>query len=587
MTSPAATPTTLDCDVVVVGSGAGGLSTAVTAAFHGLRVVVLERAPVCGGATAWSGGWMWAPRNPLARADGVHDDVETLRTYLRAVQGDDHDAPRVDAFLEAAPRMVDFFHSNTALTFVPGAKICDVYGDLPGAGTGHRSVAPAPVDGRTLGDDVMRKVRRQLYETSFLGLGVMAGPDLAAFLSASRGNPRGLVHATRRVAQHVYDLVTRRRGMQLVNGTALVGRLLRSALDLGVDVRVNAPVTELTQDDGRVTGVVATTPDGPLRITAARGVVLAAGGFPHDVARRRALFPRTPTGTEHWSLAPATADGAGTTLGESAGGRLRTDVASPAAWCPVSLVPYRSGRTGTFPHIMDRAKPGSIGVVSTGRRFVNEANGYHDYVTAMIDAAPEGEPVQSWQIADSRFVRRFPLGMAKPRPVPLFPYLRSGYLKKGRTLEELARACGIDPAGLADTVAAFNRNARRGEDPEFGRGSTPFNRYGGDATVAPNPSLGPIEKGPFYAVRVVPGSFGTFAGLATDARARVLDAADAPVPGLYAVGNDQAGVMGGHYPAGGINIGPAMAFGFVAAQDLAGVDTATGTVDTATAESRA
>jgi succinate dehydrogenase/fumarate reductase flavoprotein subunit len=580
VTTPAATPTALTCDVVVVGAGAGGLSTAVTAAHHGLRVVVLERADVCGGATAWSGGWMWAPGNPLARADGVTEDVEESRIYLRAALGDDYDAARVDAFLAAAPEMVRFFHENTALTFVPGAKICDVYGDLPGAGTGHRSVAPAPVDGRTLGDAVLTKLRRQLYETSFLGMGVMAGPDLAAFLSASRGNPRGLLHATRRVARHVYDLVTRHRGMQLVNGTALVGRLLRSALDLGVDVRVSAPVTELLREpDGRVSGVVADTPGGPLRVTATRGVVLAAGGFPHDVARRRALFPRTPTGTEHWSLAPATADGAGTTLGESAGGRLRTDVASPAAWCPVSLVPYRSGRTGTFPHIMDRAKPGSIGVLSTGRRFVNEANGYHDYVTAMIAAAPEGERVQSWQIADSRFVRRFPLGMAKPRPVPLFPYLRSGYLKKGRTIEELGRACGIDPDGLVDTVAEFNRHARRGEDPEFGRGSTPFNRYGGDPATAPNPSLGPIEKGPFYAVRVVPGSFGTFAGLTTDARARVLDAADAPVPGLYAVGNDQASVMGGHYPAGGINIGPAMAFGFVAGRDLAGIDTAPETAE--------
>ena len=239
----------------------------------------------------------------------------------------------------------------------------------------------------------------------------------------------------------------------------------------------------------------------------------------------------------------------------------------------MSLVPYRvAARTGVFPHIMDRAKPGSIGVLSTGRRFVNEANGYYDYVAAMIAAAPEGEPVQAWQIADARFVRRFPLGMAKPRPVPLFPYLRSGYLKKGRTLAELARACGIDPAGLTATVEEFNRHARRGEDPDFGRGATPFNRYGGDPSVGPNPSLAPLEKGPFYAVRIVPGSFGTFAGLATDARARVLDADDAPVPGLYAVGNDQASVMGGHYPAGGINIGPAMTFGYVAGRDLAGVD---------------
>ena len=296
-------------DVVVVGAGAGGLATAVTAAHQGLSVLVLERAEVCGGATAWSGGWMWAPGNPLARADGVVEDVEEFRTYLRAVLGEDYDAARINAFLAAAPEMVGFFHDRTALRFVPGAAICDVYGDLPGAGTGHRSVAPAPVDGRALGPDVLALLRRQLYETSFLGMGIMAGPDLQAFLSASRGKPRGLLHATLRLTRHLFDLVTRRRGMQLVNGTALVGRLLRAALDAGVTMQVRTPVTTLLRDDdGRVTGVVA----GGQRITANRGVVLAAGGFPQDVNRRKALFPRTPTGAEHWSLAPATADGAGT-----------------------------------------------------------------------------------------------------------------------------------------------------------------------------------------------------------------------------------------------------------------------------------
>jgi succinate dehydrogenase/fumarate reductase flavoprotein subunit len=561
----------LDYDVLVVGSGAGGLAAAVTAAYHGLKVVVVEKADVCGGATAWSGGWAWAPGNPLARAAGVCEDTETFRSYLRSVLGADYQADRVDAFLEAVPHMVGFFHQKTSLQFVPGAKINDVYGGLPGAGTGHRSVGPKPLNARRIRPELRAKLRHQLYETSFLGMGIMAGPDLAKFLSASRGNPRGLFHAGWRFGLHLLDLLTHRRNMQLVNGTALTGRLLQSADCLGVDIRVATQAHRLLTDGaGKVTGAVVGTAEGELQINAVRGVVLAAGGFPQDVQRRKQLFPHTPTGREHWTLAPAEAGGDGISLGQSVGARFRTDVKSAAAWCPVSLVPYRSGRTGTFPHIMDRAKPGSIGVLRSGKRFVNEANGYFDYVAAMLAATPAGEQAEAWQIADSRFVRRFPLGMAKPLPVPLFPYLRSGYLMKGRTLEELAQRCGIDPAGLKDTVERFNRHAASGADPDFGRGSTPFNRYGGDAAVTPNPSLGPIEKGPFYAVRVVPGSFGTFAGLDVDGRSRALDDGGRPIPGLYVAGNDQASVMGGHYPAGGINLGPALAFGYVAGRDLAG-----------------
>ena len=559
-----------ECDLLVVGGGAAGLSAAVTAAHHGLRVIVAEKAPVLGGATAWSGGWMWAPRNPLSQAEGIVEDVDAPRTYLKHALGENYDEPRVEALLENSPHMVAFFEERTSLQFVSGTWIADIHGDLPGAGTGGRSVGPKPINARRLNKELRAKLRPQLYETSFLGMGIMAGPDLQAFLHATT-SVRSFFHAGWRVAFHLFDLVTNRRGMQLVNGTALVARLAKSADDLGVRLWVRSPVTRLVTADGAVRGAVVATPDGEVTVRARRGVLLAAGGFPNDVERRRALFPRTPTGKEHWTLAPPETTGDGIDLGESVGGQFDTTLASPAAWCPVSLVPYRGGRVGTYPHIVDRGKPGLIGVLSNGRRFVNEADGYYQYATTMIEAAPQGQEVASWLICDHAFQRGYPFGMSKPFPVPVWPYLRSGYLRRGKTLAKLARRCGIDPAGLEQTINEFNVHAREGEDPAFGRGTTAFNRGSGDPEHGPNPSLAPIEKAPFYAIKVLPGSFGTFAGLRTDPNARVLDGRGQPIAGLYAAGSDQANVMGGHYPSGGINIGPAMTFGYVAGRHVAEV----------------
>lgn len=562
---------TLSCDLLVIGGGAGGLAAAVTAAHHGAKVIVAEKADVCGGATAWSGGWMWAPRNPLAVADGIDEDIELPRSYLRHRLGVNFDAGKVDAFLTEAPKMVGFFHNKTRLQFVAGTTIADIHGDTPGAGTGHRSVAPQPIDAYKIPPTVRAKLRWQLYETSFLGMGIMAGPDLQSFLHATR-SPRAFSHAARRVTRHLVDLATARKGMQLVNGTALIGRLLTSADELGVDIHISTTARTLTTDtSGAVTGAALDGPHGPITIRAEQGVILATGGFPSNVEMRKKHFPRTPTGHEHWTLAPDTATGDGITLAESVGGRLDTTLASPVAYCPVSLVPYRNGKTGVFPHILDRGKPGVIGVLASGKRFVNEANGYHDYTTAMIDAVPEGQEVCSWLISDHRFQRLYPLGMSKPRPIPIWPYVRSGYLIRGRTLAGLARQCGINPDHLQSTVSSFNEHARRGHDPEYSRGATMFNRGSGDPdNPYPNPSLAPLEKGPFYAVKVVPGSFGTFSGIVTDASARVLDDSNVPISRLYAVGSDQSNVMGGHYPAGGINIGPAMTFGYIAARHAVG-----------------
>ena len=569
-TNQAAPGATARCDLLVIGGGAAGLSAAVTAAYHGLSVIVAEKASVLGGATAWSGGWLWAPLNPLSQADGIVEDIDQPRTYLEHALGAEYDEPRVEALLRNSPHMVAFFEKHTSLQFVSGSWIADIQGELPGAGTGGRSVGPKPFNARRLRKDLRPLVRPQLYETSFLGMGIMAGPDLQAFLHTTT-SLRSFLHAAWRVAFHVLDLITYRRGMQLVNGPALIARLVKSADALGVTMWVDSAATELIEKNGAVTGAVLQRPDGPVTVTATRGVLLAAGGFPNDVDRRRRLFPRTPTGKEHWTLAPPETTGDGVSLGESVGGQLDETLASPAAWCPVSLVPYRNGRVGTYPHIVDRGKPGLIAVAANGKRFVNEADGYYQFTTGMINATPEGEPVQAWLICDRKFQRRYPFGMSKPFPVPTWPYLRSGYLKRGKTLAQLAATCGIDAAALEQTVADFNRHAKVGEDPEFKRGSTAFNRASGDKEHQPNPSLAPLEKGPFYAIKVLPGSFGTFYGLRADPRSRVLNARGEPIDGLYVAGSDQANVMGGHYPSGGINIGPAMTFGYIAGRDIAGV----------------
>ncbi len=562
----------MHCDLLVIGSGASGLAAAVTAAHHGLKVVVVEKDPVFGGATAWSGGWMWVPGNPLAQRAGIHEDPQQARTYLKHELGDRYDASRIDAFLDHCGPMVAFFEQHTTLKFVDGNAIPDVHGTVPGAATQGHQVAAAPYDGREVGP-LIKRLRKTMRETSFMGMPIMAGADLGAFLSMTRSF-KSLRHVARRFCLHLIHLVMHGRAMQLVNGVALIARLARSAEALGVQLIESAPARSLILDGSVVQGAVISTADGDIPIHASKGVVLATGGFPHDVQRRKQFFPRTPTGAEHLALPPPSCCGDGITLGESAGGRLVTDLASPAAWAPVSRVLYADGSVGHFPHIIDRAKPGLIGVLASGRRFVNEADGYYDYTAAMVAAVPPGEEVASWLVCDHRFQRRYGLGFAKPFPLPLTPYLRSGYLKRGASINELAWRCGIDPVALTETVKDFNHHAHRGEDPAFGRGSTPYNRKQGDPLHSPNPCVAPIEQGPFYAVKVLPGSFGTFAGLKTNGLAQVLGPDEQAIQGPYAVGADMVSVMGGYYASGGINLGPAMTFGYIAGLHAAGVEPA-------------
>ena len=569
---------TLDCDLLVIGSGAGGLAAAVTATHLGLNVIVAEKDAHYGGTTAWSGGWMWIPRNPLAVEAGIHEAIDKPLSYLRHELGEQFDEARARSFLDNGPRMVDFFRRKTALQFIDGNAIPAFHGHTPDAAAGGRSVCAAPFDGRRLGER-LHDLKAPLHETTLWGMGIASGAELRHFLNAMH-KPASFWYVTKKVLRHWRDLLVHRRGTQLVNGNALVAGLARSLLDQGGQILTNSPATRLLKNDGRVTGAVLHTPQGALHVQAHRGVVLACGGFPHDPKRKQQLLPHAPTGQEHWSAGNRGNTGDGLRLGESAGGQVARDLVQAAALAPVSLVPRANpGSEGTvahFPHLIERAKPGLIAVTARGERFTNEANSYHDFMQGLLAATPAGHKPEAWLLCDHAFIRCYGLGAVKPAPMPRTPWLGNGYLKRGDTLAELARACGLDAERLQATVQRYNAMCAQGRDEDFGKGETPYNRIQGDAIRAtarglPNPCLGPVERGPFYAVKVVMGSLGTFAGLRVNTQAQVLDAQQQPIAGLYAGGNDMNSLMGGHYPAGGITLGPAMTFGFVAAHHMAGV----------------
>ena len=295
-------------------------------------------------------------------------------------------------------------------------------------------------------------------------------------------------------------------------------------------------------------------------------MVLACGGFPHDLERRKRLFPHAV----HYSPAPAGNAGDGLRLAQRAGARVDEDLPNAAAWVPVSRVPRTDGSFGLFPHFIDRAKPGVIAVTRKGRRFVNEGNSYHDFVQALLREVPTDPEPCAWLVADHRAIRAYGLGFVKPRPLPLTPHLNSGYLISAPDCRDLAAKIGVDPTALANTVNRFNQNAKSGTDPDFHKGENAYNRFYGDPDIKPNPCIAPIAEPPFYAVKVVVGDLGTYAGIATNGSAQVLDERKRPIPGLYACGNDALSIMGGNYPGPGITLGPAMTFGWIAGRHLAG-----------------
>ena len=569
------TTETITCDVLVIGSGAGGLSTAVTARRQGLDVLVVEKEPVFGGTTAYSGGVMWVPGNPQAKAAGIVDTREAARTYLRNEIGNFYNEAAIEAFLDNGPEMLAFFERETSVKFVR-TLYPDYHPDVEGGVAVGRAVMAAPFDTRALGAELPR-LRPPLKTITFVGMMFnSANADLKHFFNATK-SLTSFTYVAKRLAAHAKDLALYRRGVNVTSGNALAARLAKSAFDLGIPIRTSHPAKSLIKTDGRVTGAVIGSSKGDIRVIARRGVVLSCGGFPHDAVRQAKAYPHVARGGEHVSVTPEGNTGDGVRLAEAVGATFELRFPSAAAWMPVSKVPMGAGEYGVFPHLLDRYKPGIIAVNRRGQRFTNESNSYHDVGEAMI-ATCEGETeTAAWLISDHPTIRKYGLGHAKPAPVPINSYVKSGYLHRGETLSQLARSAGIDADGLEAAVRRYNVGAATGEDPDFGRGSTSFNRYLADPDHKPNPCVGPVRQGPYYALKLFMGDLGSFDGLSTDPVGRVVDGEGQIIDGLYAVGNDRASIMGGKYPGAGITLGPIMTFGYIAGRHLAGVATKTTT----------
>ena len=550
-----------DFDVAVLGAGAAGMAAAIFAALEGARVVLVERSAHVGGTSALSAGTVWIPNTRHAGAVGVEDSVERAAAFLDAAVG--NRAPRAlrDTFLREGPEAVRRLEELTVVQFRARPFHPDYLSELAGSTTAGRALEALPFDGRSLGP-ALGLLRPPIPEFTVLGGMMVDRDDIGHLLNMGR-SARSLAHAVRLVAGYGMDRLRHGRGARLVMGNALTGRMLRALLDLGVTLVTDADVIDIASDSGD--RIVTLRRQGDVeRLRAVGGVILASGGFARHPERRRALLPEPVP--DHSPAAPGNT-GALHDIALRLGARYGEGAAQPVFWAPVSRRRRRDGSMAVFPHfVLDRSKPGIIAVGSDGRRFVNESTSYHQFVVAMYAANAGGATIPAHLLTDADGLRRYGLGMIRPGGRGLAKFLADGYLTAADTLEGLAVRLGVDPAGLAETVARVNGFAETGVDTDFRRGTTVYERANGDPAHAPNPTLGPIRTPPFYAIQLHPGDIGAATGLMTDSDARLLDADGAPIDGLYACGNDMHSIMGGVYPGPGINLGPGIAFGYVAAR---------------------
>ncbi|MCW5654366.1 MAG: FAD-binding protein [Hydrogenophaga sp.] len=544
------------------------MTAALMATLAGLDVLLCEGTEQVGGTTATAAGTVWLPNNTPSKAAGFEDSLEDAMRYLDGLVPSGELRRLREVYLASGPRIVDEIVRRSQVKFMAAGKHPD-YVDIPGSRVAGRALAPLPYDGRLLGRDFHR-IRPPMKEFMVLG-GMMVGKaDIGHLLNRFK-SWASFKYSAGLVLRYLTDRLRHARGTRLVMGNALVARLFASLRDAGTAIEFGAQLDELRRDGGgRVTGACFMLGSGErLEVEARRGVVLAAGGIGRNPALRKQWMAQ---GHDRWpSLIFEGNQGGGVRAAVQAGAAVdRAAHGEGVLWQPVSVTPDGQGGTGLFPHLfLDRAKPGLIAVDSAGRRFTNEGASYHYFCSDMVKRHATTPCIPAWLVCDAAFVRKYGLGLIHPGTTDLRLHLKSGYLHSADTLEALARDIGVDAQGLRDSVERNNGFARTGVDTDFGKGSTEVSRFNGDPDHQPNPCLGPIAQAPFCAMAVWPGDAAADAGLATDEDGRVLDTEGAPIPGLYACGNDSASLMRGTYPGPGATIGPAMVFGYRAAMHAA------------------
>ena len=555
-----------EVDILVVGSGAGGLLSGLVAAENGADTLIIEKEDQWGGTSATSGAGIWIPASDQAKAEGFDDKTEDAFTYVRALSADNVSDANIRAYVENAAPMLRWMGEHTPITYC-AFPYPDYHAENPGGSpTGYRTHMPLPLDGKALGKDVV-DLRFASPAASLFGYLNWHFDETYILLFRAKG---WWWHLAKSLARYWFDWPFRfksRKDRRLTLGNALAGGIRMALNEKDVPVWLESPLEELIEENGRVTGAIVKRGGKSIRIGARKGVILAAGGFDKNAEMRsqhaplyqRALYSGGTSGNTGDSIRAGEAVGADTMNMHS-------------AWAaPVFYIPGEDrGRLCTI----ERALPGCIMVNQQGERYLNEAASYHIVGQQMARReAGHGDASPTWFVFDYTYRHKYPVG---PH-LPLLPdWAQNGMvksvLKKGKTIADLASDMGVDPAKLEATIARFNEGAAKGEDPDFQRGVATYDQMYGDPSVTPNPCLKPLDKGPFYAMPIYPGDIGTNGGLKTDERARVLGNDGKPIGGLYAVGNNAASAMGESYPGAGVTIGPALTFGYIATRDALGVN---------------